>query len=224
MTDTNLNLFKKALTEGLSNKIDLVTDGYTAEVKCTKKHTIAMRTILRGKMPGEHIHTPQLKWVIAIALSVALILTGCAIKFREKIAGFFTEIFGSTIEMTYADQENAKVNIDDPYEFTYVPDGYVLESSQIESSTVHRYIFVNGDGLRLICDQIAPGSSAMGVYNDNKTPEIYKIGEYEIYCKSYTRTSLYIWNKDGYTFMVTSDKELTIEDITYIVHGVVPKR
>ena len=224
MTETNLNLFKKALTEGLSNKIDLVTDGYTAEVKCTKKHTIAMRTILRGKMPGEHIHTPRLKWVIAIALSAALILTGCVIKFREKIAGFFTEIFGSTIEMTYADQENAKVNIDDPYEFTYVPDGYVLESSQTEALTLHRYIFVNSDMMYLICDQIAPGSSAMGVYNDNKTPEIYKIGEYEIYCKSYTRTSLYIWNKDGYTFMVTSDKDLTIEDITYIVNGVVPKR
>lgn len=224
MTDTNLNLFKKALTEGLSNKIDLVTDGYTAEVKCTKKHTIAMRTILRGKMPGEHIHTPRLKWVIAIVLSAALILTGCAIKFREKIAGFFTEIFGSTIEMTYADQEKAKVHIDEPYEFTYVPDGYVLESSQTEALTLHRYIFVNSDMMYLICDQIAPGNSAMGVYNDNKTPEIYKIGEYEIYCKSYTRTSLYIWNKDGYTFMVTSDKELTIEDITYIVNGVVPKR
>ena len=224
MTETNLNLFKKALTEGLSNKIDLVTDGYTAEVKCTKKHTIAMRTILRGKMPGEHIHTPRLKWVIAIALSVALILTGCAIKFREKIAGFFTEIFGSTIEMTYADQENAKVNIDDPYEFTYVPDGYVLESSQTEALTLHRYIFVNSDMMYLICDQIAPGSSAMGVYNDNKTPEIYKIGEYEIYCKNYSGGSVYVWNNSGYTFMVTSHKELTIEDITYIVNGVVPKR
>lgn len=224
MTDTNLNLFKKALTEGLSNKIDLVTDGYTAEVKCTKKHTIAMRTILRGKMPGEHINTPRLKWVIAIALSVALILTGCAIKFREKIAGFFTEIFGSTIEMTYADTKNAKTTIEEEYEFTYVPDGYVLESSQTESSTVHRYIFVNGDGLRLICDQIAPGSSVMGVYNDNKTPEIYKIGEYEIYCKNYSDSSVYVWHNAGYVFMMSSDRELTNEEITAIVTGAVKKQ
>ena len=223
MTDTNLNLFKKALSEGLSNKIDLVTDGYTAEVKCTKKHTIAMRTILRGKMPGEHIHTPRLKWVIAIVLSAALILTGCVIKFREKIAGFFTEIFGSTIKMTYADTKNAKTTIEEEYEFTYAPEGYVLTKST-KFLSFREQIFENNEGLLLICRQLCPGSSAMGVYNDGKQEVVLNIGDYEIYCKNYPDSSVYVWHNAGYVFMMSSDRELTNEEVTAIVTGAVKKR
>ena len=223
MTDTNLDLLKKALTEGLSRKIDLVTDGYTEDVSCSKKHTFAMRTILHGKIPGKHTLTPRLKWAIAIALSATLLLTGCAIKFREKIAGFFTEIFGSTIEMTYADTKNAKTTIEEEYEFTYAPEGYVLTKST-KFSSFREQIFENNEGLLLICQQLCPGSSTMGVYNDGKQEVVLNIGDYKIYCKNYPDGSVYVWHNAGYVFMMSSDRELTNEEITAIVTGAVKKQ
>ena len=224
MTDTNLDLLKKALTEGLSRKIDQVTSSYIGEVECSKKHTVAMRTIVRGKIPGKHVLTPKLKWAIAIVLSATLMLTGCAIKFRERIAGFIEEIFGTTITLTYADKKNAKTTIEEEYEFTYVPEGYVFISSFTEASTHRTYNYVNGDGKILDYTQIASGSAAMGVHTNSKEHTIYKIGEYEIYYRSYSEKTLIMWNHNGYTFSVISDIELTLEEFTAIVNGVVLKQ
>ena len=223
MTDTNLDLLKKALTEGLSRKIDLVTDGYTEDVICSKKHTFAMRTILHGKIPGKHTLTPRLKWAIAIALSATLLLTGCAIKFREKIAGFFTEIFGSTIEMTYADTKNAKTTIEEEYEFTYVPEGYVLTETYTESPHFHLYTFTNSDGMQLICKHSVL-TGIIGIYNNDKIGTVLKIGEYEVFCKNNTESTAYLWSNGDYAFMVTFYRELTPDEITNIENGVVKKQ
>ena len=49
MDKSNLELFKQAISEGLSEKFDSVADSYTDEIICSEKHKLAMRTIVYGK-------------------------------------------------------------------------------------------------------------------------------------------------------------------------------
>ena len=47
MTEENKELFKRALTEGLSNKIDKRIAEYEEEIEVSKEHKIAMNRIFR---------------------------------------------------------------------------------------------------------------------------------------------------------------------------------
>ena len=47
MTEENKELFKRALTEGLSNKIDKRIAEYEEKIEVSKEHKIAMNRIFR---------------------------------------------------------------------------------------------------------------------------------------------------------------------------------
>ena len=47
MTEENKELFKRALTEGLSNKIDKCIEEYKEEIEVSKEHKIAMNRICK---------------------------------------------------------------------------------------------------------------------------------------------------------------------------------
>jgi hypothetical protein len=79
MNKSDLELFKQALSEGLSESFDSVVDGYTGEIVCSKRHELAMRTIVYGKTSERRILSPKERRIIAILIAVALMLTGKAV-------------------------------------------------------------------------------------------------------------------------------------------------
>ena len=111
MNKSNLDLFKQALSEGLSSKIESVVSECQGEIRCSKKHAIAMRTIIRGKIPHNRTSTPKMRWIIAAILVAALLLTGCALKFRDKIIGFIEEIIRFDVRLTPEDKNDFKDRI-----------------------------------------------------------------------------------------------------------------
>ena len=46
MDKSNLELFKQAISDGLSKKFDSVVNSYTDEIVCSEQHNLAMRTIV----------------------------------------------------------------------------------------------------------------------------------------------------------------------------------
>ena len=95
MDKTNLELFQQALNEGLSNRFDSLAEEYTGEIVCSRKHKLAMRTIVYGKAGGARAWSPRMRRVVAILVAAALLLTSCGIIFREEICEVFDKLFVS---------------------------------------------------------------------------------------------------------------------------------
>ena len=222
MNKSNLDLFKQALSEGLSSKIESVVRECQGEIRCSKKHAIAMRTIIRGKIPHNRTATPKMRWIIAAILVAALLLTGCAIRFREKIIGFIEEIIRFDVRLTPEDKDAFKDRIDERYELSYVPDGYVFNDSQF-SPSVYMQTFVNSDGTLLIFDQIAAGSGSIYFTYDGNDKILLNVSGYEVYHRIVETAGVmyyYVWNVDGYTFKISSYEEISLDDLALMVSGV----
>ena len=83
--NNEMDLFKQAIREALDKKIDEAINSENETLDVSKKHKIAMRTILRGKIPTEGRVSPKTVRIIAIVAIIALLLASCAIIYREEI-------------------------------------------------------------------------------------------------------------------------------------------
>ena len=55
MGKSNLELFKQALNEAVSNKFDKMADECTEEIVYSDRHKLAMRTIVYGKTDNKRV-------------------------------------------------------------------------------------------------------------------------------------------------------------------------
>ena len=95
MDKSNLELFKQAINEAVSNKFDNMATSCTEEIVCSEKHNLAMRAIVYGKTDTKRVWSPRMKRIIAILVAAALLLTSCGIIFRNEIREMFKELFAS---------------------------------------------------------------------------------------------------------------------------------
>ena len=112
---SSLELFKRAIEEGLSNKFDSIADSYTEDIVCSEKHKLAMRTIVYGKLEsakGKKQRRLKSKHIIAIIVAAALLLTSCGIIFRHKIREIFREYY---VSLNYGEDASYGDIIEDVY-------------------------------------------------------------------------------------------------------------
>lgn len=94
MKKSNLELFKRALNEAISEKFDDMAAECTEKIVCSEKHKIAMRTIIYGKIERRPWSLKK-KMTVAILIAAALLLTGCGIIFRDEIRESFNNFYVS---------------------------------------------------------------------------------------------------------------------------------
>ena len=97
MDKSNLELFKQAISDGLSKKLDSVVNSYADEIVCSEKHRLAMRTIVYGKAEAKRTWPSRMKYIIAIIVAAALLLTSCAVIFRNEIREVVDEFFAKYV-------------------------------------------------------------------------------------------------------------------------------
>ena len=147
MEKSNLELFKQALNEAWDNKIRREVESCTEEIVTSDRHKVTMQAILDGT------YDKSAKWkltrakVIAILVAAALLLASCAVIYRNEIRDLVEEIFEDFSKATYSDEGADEDTIEEIYELSYVPDGYVLEESVITPLRV-RYVFVISQNVR----------------------------------------------------------------------------
>ena len=124
MDKSNLELFKQALNEAVSNKFDKMADECTEELVYSEKHKLAMRTIVYGKTDNKRSLSPRMRRIIAILVAAALLLTSCGIIFRNEIREIFEEFF---VKLTYESNEESQQILEEVYCLGYVPKGYDLK-------------------------------------------------------------------------------------------------
>lgn len=220
---TNLELFKAAITEGLSNKYDSIVNEYTEAIECSERHKLAMRTIVYGKIDDSSDKKRaklKSKHIIAIIVAAALLLiTSCGIIFRNQIREVFRDLY---VKLTYKDDSSTHREIDEVYMLTYMPEGYTLERSITDSLTV-QYKYVNEENECIIFEQRPTVSSIFIVDSEDGYFKMWQIEEYDIYCRFTDSSCIYVWSDEKYLIKLKSDTQVSDEDIIRIIEGIVVK-
>ena len=217
MDKSNLELFKQALNEAVSNKFDKMADECTEEIVYSEKHKLAMRTIVYGKTDNKRVLSPKMRRIIAILIAVALLLTSCGIIFRNEIREVFEEFF---VKLTYSGDGTGNDTIEEVYELTYLPEGYKLEKENIYDLCV-TYTFADKNNNVIIFEQRVLDKSEFTVDSESGYSEIKEIDEYDIYYRFAGKYHYYNWTNGKYSFIVNSTAPLSNEQIVLIIEGAI---
>ena len=216
MDKSNLELFKQALSEAVSNKFDNMAASCTEEIVCSEKHNLSMRAIVYGKGDTKLAWSPRMKRIIAILVATALLLTSCGIIFRNEIREVFKEFFAS---ITFEGDESNVDTIDEVYQLKYVPDGYSLVEERIASIIVF-YKFTDINGNDLVFEQNVIDGITFAIDSENGYSKILTVNTYDIYYRRTSASHFYIWNDNYYSLLIRSSAELTNEELIKIINGI----
>ena len=215
MDKSNLELFKQALNEAVSNKFDKMAAECTEEIVYSERHKLAMRTIVYGKTDNKRVWTPQMKRIIAILIAVALLLTSCGIIFRNEIREIFKDFF---VSLTYENDDTSEDMIEEILVLTYVPEGYKLEKESITTVRV-RYEYENEDGEILFFEQRALTRSDYYIDSESGYSIIEEIEEFDVYYRFTDKNHLYVWSNEKYLINIKSSTQLSNEETVLILNG-----
>lgn len=215
MDKTNEELFKQAINEALTNKFQRMADACDEEIVCSRRHRKAMRAIVNGKTPKKPLSTKMIAILVAAAI---LLLAGCAIIYRDEIREFITNIKEFFVEAKFDEGENDSQNIDEIYELTYIPEGYILADERINRMAV-QYVFINADGKSIRFMQQALDSSTFSIDSEHSDNTIIEIENYTIYSRIAGNMHYYLWNDGKYALKLISAIELTDEELLSIING-----
>lgn len=219
MDKSNLELFKQALNEAVSNKFDKMADECTEEIVYSEKHKLAMRTIVYGKTDNKRVWTPKMRRIIAILIAVALLLTSCGIIFRNEIREIFEEF---CVKLTYDATEESNKSIKEVYTLSYLPEGYFIENERVTSVRV-QYEYTNENKETLFFEQCALGRSGFVVDSESGYTKITEIEEYEIYQRFTNGFYHYAWSDEKYSLKLRSTRQLSNEEIILMLDGIKTK-
>ena len=219
MDKTNLELFKQALNEAVSNKFDNIAANCTEEIACSEKHNLAMRTIVYGKTNTKHIWSPKMKRIIAILVAAALLLTSCGIIFRNEIREVFKDLFAS---ITFEGDESEVNTIEDIYQLKYVPDGYSLVEEDVTPLTIF-YKFADINGNIIIFEQSTIDGSDYAIDSENGYSKILTVNTYNIYYRYTSTKHIFVWTDNNYSLFICSNTKLSNDELIKIINGITVK-
>lgn len=217
MDKSNLELFKQALNEAISNKFDKMAAECTEEITCSERHKLAMRTIVYGKTDTRRVWSPKMKRIVAILVAAALLLTSCGIIFRNEIREIFENFF---VKLSYSESDATGAEIEEIYELTYLPEGYYLEEENV-SYTAAKYKYVNSDGDHIYFEQRILNGTDFIVDSESGYSRIIEIEGLNVYVYyRYTdKYHCYICNDIKHAIRIKSNAELSDQEITLILSG-----
>ena len=219
MDKTNLELFQQALNEGLSNRFDSLAEEYTGEIVCSRKHKLAMRTIVYGKAGGARAWSPRMRRVVAILVAAALLLTSCGIIFRNEIREVFDELF---VSLYFKDDSEAPRTIEEIYTLVYVPEGYVLEE-ELKDSLAVKYVFKNENNDVLVFDQgVIHGEFVID--SEEGYSEFVAVREKRVYYRFTGKNHNYIWSDGKYVMSIVVEEDFQKEEIIRIIEEMTTKQ
>ena len=215
-TKTNQELFKQALVEGVSRRIDREIAACDEEVNYSRRHIKNMECIVKGKTPKKPINKKMIAILVAAAV---LLLAGCAIIYRDEIREFVTDIREFFVKIDFEDGENESRAIDEIYELTYLPEGYSLENQHIGQMVV-QYLFANAENdiIRFIQQSIDASNFYVDIEHSDNV--IFEIGDYTVYSRQTNGTYYYLWNDGKYALKLNSKEELSHETLEAIINGI----
>lgn len=219
MDKSNLELFKRAISEGLSARFDSIVNSCTEEIVCSERHKLAMRTIVYGKIDTKRTLSPKMKRIIAILVATALLLTSCAVIFRNEIREIFEDFF---VMITCKEDRSPGNKIENIYRLSYVPEGYSLEKETLTPVCV-QYKYKISEDKYLLFEQRPLDGSDFYVDNEEGYSRVSEITDYEIYYRYTNENHVYVWNDSKHSMCIKSTVKLSASEILSILNGITTK-
>ncbi len=216
MDKSDLELFKQAISEGLSQKFDSVVDNYTEKIVCSERHELAMKTIVYGKADVKRAWSPKMKRIIAILVVAALLLTSCAIIFHNEICEVFEEFF---VKLTYSGYGTESNTIEEVYELTYLPEGYNLTDKKVRPLRI-QWEFTNETNDVIKFEQRILDGSGFAVDSESGYSQMNEIEKYDVFYRFTDKYHHYIWSDGKYAMSIKSKMDLSHEQIIQIIDGI----
>ena len=225
MKKSNLELFKQALNEAWDEKIREEVEACTEEIHTSERHKATMAAILDGNYENEEKRSA---WkltrakIAAILVAAALLLASCAVIYRNEIRDFVEEIFEDFSKVTYSENDAADgKTIEEVYELTYVPEGYVLEESNVTKLLV-RYKYVNGNDT-LVFEQRALDYTSFIFDIENGYTLLLNNNGTDVYYKATGEYDYYLCNTGTYSLKIRSSTQIQSEELKLIIDGIKAK-
>ena len=216
---TNQELFKQALVEGVSRRIDREIAACDEEVVFSRRHIKNMERIVKGKTPKKPINKKMVAILVAAAV---LLLAGCAIIYRDQIRDFITNVKEFFVEIKFDEGENDSQTIDEIYELTYVPEGYTLTQQDITRMRV-QYVYKTTENYKIKFIQQSLDASNFYMDIEHGDYDIINLDEYEIYYQQTDGIYCYLWNDGKYALQLYSVNKLSEQTISLIIKGIITK-
>lgn len=219
MDKGSLELFKQALSEGVSNRFDKIAAECTEEIVCSDKHHLIMQTIVYGKTTTKRGLSPSVKRIIAILVAAALLLTSCGIIFRNELREAFNNFF---VTITYKDEPTYGTEIENVYQLSYVPEGYSLKDEKIRPLRI-QYEFANDTGDFIWFEQQPMDGTDFYIDSENGYAQLNDIKDFEIYYRYTGEKHVYIWTDGIYSMKLASNIHIYSDEIVLIFKGLTVK-
>ena len=214
MDDRTLAYLKQALLEVQIQELEEILALYPDDIPVSRKHKRAMRRILRDRR-----RTARNR-IIAIVVAAALtLLVGCSVYAnRRRIADFIEELFDDHSKVLTFDDSNAKEQIEEVYTLTFVPEGYVLESSTANPLfSIESWV---KDSEKIIFEQHI---LSMHYFYDTEHGEDFQLitmGAIEFYYRETFGTSYYLWTDGNYLYSIQFSEDFSEETVMQIIDGI----
>ena len=219
MTKSDLELFKEALTEGLSIRFQNEVDNFEGELVISERHERAMRTIFAGVQVRPFVWPSARAKIAAAAVAATMLLASCAAAYRDEIRDFIETIYEDYMSVGFENSNEAPQHIEEYYELTYIPEGYYIKD-RIQMDLLNIYILENDHGDKIIFEQAVLNDKTELDSEQGDQYMLYIDGK-EIYCRAYDTGCSYIWNDGKYSMSVYSvDQIIDEETLGKIIEGI----
>ena len=155
---------------------------------------------------------------IVLIAALLIVLTGCAIVYRNEIAGFFVDLFDGRVSISapQTDDRPRELAVKMP---SYIPEGYELVYDEKYISLAERK-WENGEGETIRLIQTIPGQTHFGFDTDYGGYRFLQIGDEEVYYHQWdTPKHVYIWSSD-YDYKLTVSSPLSEEELQKIIESI----
>ena len=214
MDDRTLAYLKQALLEVQIQELEEILALYPDDIPVSRKHKRAMRRILRDRRRAARNR------IIAIVVAAALtLLVGCSVYAnRRRIADFIEELFDDHAKVLSFDDSNAKEQIEEVYTLTFVPEGYILDSSS-KNTLLYLETWSNASDLIIFEQQIL---STQNFYDTeySKNYQMKTIGTIEFYYRKTATSFYYLWADDYYIYSIQFSENFSQETLMQIIDGI----
>ena len=218
MEKSNLELFREALFEAMSSKTNEAD--LDEKIEPSDRHKAAMQAILDGTYERKSVWRLTKAKIAAIIVAAALLLAGCA--YRNEIRDFIEKFYDNCIVIMFSDKANEGKMMEEIYELSYVPEGYVLEDT-IADQTHVKYKYRNSDGSFIRFSQIILDGFAYAFDNENGSYEYITIENIKVYHHNSDVFHLYLWNDGSYAYELRSNVPIPTEELILIINGITKK-
>ena len=215
---SDLELFKQALTEGMSLRFQSEIGECAYDIAVSDRHVKAVESILNGARIRPIIWPSSRAKIAAAIIAAVMILTGCAARYGDEIREFIETIEEKCTHLQFDNRDQSPESIETEYKLTYVPAGYA-EKDHIRTAFQNIYVLENESGKTLeFCQMVLNVGATFDTEHGNN--EYIYVEEIKIFVVKGKGTVNYFWNDGKYALQLTSDVELSAEELGKIINGI----